>query len=92
MLRRAYQDAGNAQGLVVYVEGHGTGTPVGDPVSAIALSNELGRHHSRGNESRPLPCNGTPPVVAVNSFGLGGANAHTVLQPHDFPRDQRRTH
>lgn len=29
---------------------------------------------------QPLPVNGTPALVSVNSFGFGGANAHVVLQ------------
>ncbi|MEU2687154.1 beta-ketoacyl synthase N-terminal-like domain-containing protein, partial [Streptomyces hygroscopicus] len=38
VLRRAYTDARTAPETVQYVELHGTGTPVGDPVEAAALS------------------------------------------------------
>src|SRR5581483_217351 len=51
VLRQAYQDAGMSPGQVQYVETHGTGTSVGDPVELKALGSVLA-------EGRPLdrPC------------------------------------
>jgi acyl transferase domain-containing protein len=43
LLRQAYRSAGVAADEVQYVELHGTGTPVGDPVEAAALGAALGR-------------------------------------------------
>ncbi|MFD4506721.1 type I polyketide synthase [Streptomyces sp. NPDC058457] len=43
VLRRAYADAGVEPDAVRFVELHGTGTPVGDPVEAAALGEVLGR-------------------------------------------------
>src|SRR5258708_7772000 len=42
MLREAYGEAGIERGRVCYMEAHGTGTPVGDPIEAAALGNVLG--------------------------------------------------
>ncbi|MDS1271712.1 type I polyketide synthase [Lipingzhangella sp. LS1_29] len=42
LLREAYEHAGIARRDVQYVELHGTGTPVGDPVEARALGDALG--------------------------------------------------
>ncbi len=47
VLRRAYRSAGVDPGRVTYVELHGTGTPVGDPVEAAALGDVLGRAPGR---------------------------------------------
>ncbi|GGJ96690.1 hypothetical protein GCM10010123_28360 [Pilimelia anulata] len=44
LLTEAYARAGLAPAAVGYVELHGTGTPVGDPVEAAALGAALGRH------------------------------------------------
>jgi thioester reductase-like protein len=51
MLRQAYQLAGFSPSRVVYMEAHGTGTPVGDPIEAKALGRVL-------SEGRPAnqPC------------------------------------
>ncbi|WP_327091577.1 acyltransferase domain-containing protein [Nonomuraea sp. NBC_01738] len=46
VLRTAYARASIAPGEVQYVELHGTGTPVGDPVEAAALGAVLGRAQS----------------------------------------------
>jgi acyl transferase domain-containing protein len=52
VLRLAYARAGVAPGEVGYVELHGTGTPVGDPIEAAALGAELG---SPGGVARERP-------------------------------------
>lgn len=138
MLRQAYRDAGLDPSKISYIETHGTGTPVGDPIEARALGNVAGAnrqepcligsvktnighleaaagmaglikgalvlHHQtipahlnfeRPNpnilldelglevvrQATPLPkYDGKSPVVGVNSFGFGGANAHIVLE------------
>ena len=140
LLRQAYEQAGVTSASVVYMESHGTGTPVGDPIEATALGSVLseGRssdqpcllgsvktnigHLEAGSgmagvikaalilykdtippslnyltpnphiafaklglkvvtELQPLPHqNGSAPVIGVNSFGFGGANAHVVLE------------
>lgn len=46
VLRRAYRSAGMGPGEVGYVETHGTGTPLGDPLEAAALAEVLGRGRS----------------------------------------------
>ncbi|WP_229698984.1 type I polyketide synthase, partial [Wenjunlia tyrosinilytica] len=43
VVRRAHRRAGTAPRDVQYVELHGTGTPVGDPIEAAALGAALGR-------------------------------------------------
>ncbi|MCX4096637.1 polyketide synthase Pks13 [Nocardia sp. alder85J] len=43
VLRRAYRDAGIAPSSVDYIEAHGTGTLLGDPIEADALARVIGR-------------------------------------------------
>lgn len=43
VLRRAYRDAGIVPTQVDYIEAHGTGTPIGDPIEADALARVVGR-------------------------------------------------
>ncbi|MEU7763537.1 polyketide synthase Pks13 [Nocardia sp. NPDC049190] len=43
VLRRAYRDAGVAPSTVDYIEAHGTGTLLGDPIEADALGRVVGR-------------------------------------------------
>ncbi|MFR9752755.1 polyketide synthase Pks13 [Nocardia sp. 004] len=43
VLRRAYRDAGIVPGTVDYIEAHGTGTLLGDPIEADALARVVGR-------------------------------------------------
>jgi len=52
LMRRAYEDAGIAPGEIDYLEAHGTGTPVGDPIEARAIGVALGQPRGAG---RPLP-------------------------------------
>ncbi|WP_082392763.1 polyketide synthase Pks13 [Nocardia arizonensis] len=43
VLRRAYRDAGIKPSTVDYIEAHGTGTLIGDPIEADALGRVIGR-------------------------------------------------
>jgi phthiocerol/phenolphthiocerol synthesis type-I polyketide synthase C len=43
LLRRIYADAGVPPDEVVYIEAHGTGTPVGDPIEAGAIGRTIGQ-------------------------------------------------
>jgi phthiocerol/phenolphthiocerol synthesis type-I polyketide synthase C len=50
LMAKVYQTAGESPEALDYLEAHGTGTPVGDPVETRAISQALARHRSR-----PLP-------------------------------------
>ncbi|MFJ2592636.1 aminotransferase class I/II-fold pyridoxal phosphate-dependent enzyme [Streptomyces erythrochromogenes] len=67
-LRRAYRDAGLPPGAVGYLEAHGTGTAVGDPVE-LAVLREL-----RGEDAAPAHLGAVKAVVghSLNSAGLAG--------------------
>jgi acyl transferase domain-containing protein/NADPH:quinone reductase-like Zn-dependent oxidoreductase/acyl carrier protein len=51
VIRRALQVAGVAPGEVSYIEAHGTGTSLGDPIEVNALGAVFAPHHTR---DRPL--------------------------------------
>ncbi len=51
VMRAALENAGVAPGDVGYIETHGTGTPLGDPIEVKALGNVYGPGHAK---SRPL--------------------------------------
>ncbi|MBZ0285293.1 MAG: acyltransferase domain-containing protein [Anaerolineae bacterium] len=52
VLRAALENAGIESGLVSYIEAHGTGTPLGDPIEVNALAASLGEGHSKENPLR----------------------------------------
>ncbi len=62
LLRSVYGGTGVAPDLVAYVEAHGAGTRVGDPVEAAALGKVLGRQRSR-----PLPIGSVKTNIGTQS-------------------------
>lgn len=52
LLREAYELAGIDPADIDYIEAHGTGTAVGDPIETLALGEAIGRRRPVG---RPLP-------------------------------------
>ena len=52
LLRRVYRDAGIDPGEITYIEAHGTGTSVGDPIECAALGNVLGVSRAPGDRCR----------------------------------------
>ncbi|MFJ3787757.1 aminotransferase class I/II-fold pyridoxal phosphate-dependent enzyme [Kitasatospora sp. NPDC090091] len=76
-LRRAYRDAGLAPGSVDYLEAHGTGTSVGDPVE-IGVLREL-----RGDAGAPAYLGAVKAVLghSLNAAGIAGL-IKTVLAVH----------
>ncbi len=76
-LRRAYRDAGVSPDSVGYLEAHGTGTTVGDPVE-VGVLREL-----RGARSTPAFLGAVKAVVghSLNAAGMAGL-IKTVLAVH----------
>ncbi len=148
VLRRALAAAELEPAQIGYVECHGTGTALGDPIELTALAEVYGRgatdpachlgslktnlghlnsaagvaglikaalclHHRRipaslnftrltrkvrleqsglavNDRLRDWPDDGQPARAAVSSFGIGGTNAHAVLEScRPAPRDAR---
>lgn len=76
-LRRAYRDAGLSPDAVGYLEAHGTGTTVGDPVE-VGVLREL-----RGEQGAPAFLGAVKAVVghSLNAAGMAGL-IKTVLAVH----------
>ncbi|RSS81028.1 aminotransferase class I/II-fold pyridoxal phosphate-dependent enzyme [Streptomyces sp. WAC06614] len=77
-LRRAYRDAGLPPGSVDFLEAHGTGTTVGDPVELGVLGDLRG-----GSEAPPAYLGAVKAVLghSLNAAGIAGL-IKTVLAVH----------
>ncbi|WP_367319610.1 type I polyketide synthase [Streptomyces sp. HUAS ZL42] len=73
VLRRAYAQAGVAPEAVRFVELHGTGTPLGDPIEAAALGAVLGAGSGRAADS-PLLVGSVKPTIGhlEGAAGIAG--------------------
>ncbi|KAI2617780.1 hypothetical protein GGR54DRAFT_640866 [Hypoxylon sp. NC1633] len=140
LMRKIYADAGLSPSETAFVECHGTGTSVGDPIETSAVGEVFGADgvyigsvkpnigHCEGSaglaslikavlalENRTIPPNikfstpnpkipfrekrltvPTKPTpfpsnkaerISVNSFGIGGSNAHVILD--SFPKSEK---
>ena len=52
VLRSAYEDAGISPSQLSYIEAHGTGTQLGDPIEVKAIGTVLGNHRTQENPCR----------------------------------------
>lgn len=139
LMQHVCRQAGVKPDDIAYIEAHGTGTAVGDPIETAAIGEAIGKRRENGEplfigsvksnlghlepasgmagliktvlclkqralppslhlntpnphidfeglrlkpvtELIPLPANGAPLRMGVNSFGFGGANAHVLLE------------
>ncbi|WP_373283646.1 polyketide synthase Pks13 [Nocardia tenerifensis] len=76
VLRRAYRDAGIAPSTVDYIEAHGTGTPLGDPIEADALGRVIGRGR---DDDKPALLGSVKSNVGHLESAAGAASLAKVL-------------
>ncbi|QIS08104.1 polyketide synthase Pks13 [Nocardia arthritidis] len=76
VLRRAYRDAGIRPSDVDYIEAHGTGTLIGDPIEAEALGKVVGRGR---DDDRPALLGSAKTNFGHLESGAGAASLAKVL-------------
>lgn len=84
LLERVYEESGVDPNDVAFIEAHGTGTRVGDPVEAGAIGDVLGRRRRR-----PLPIGSIKTNIGhvEPASGLAGAmKAMLALEHDELPR------
>jgi myxalamid-type polyketide synthase MxaB len=153
LIRQALQRANVSGDEVSYIEAHGTGTKLGDPIEVRALADALGKrdtpltigsvktnlghldasagiaglikvalslhhkiipphlHFKRANplmdwdnlpfqiplQATPWETNNVPRIAGISGFGMGGTNAHAILQQapsqtgNDDPKAKERS-
>ncbi|WP_083880328.1 polyketide synthase Pks13 [Nocardia araoensis] len=76
VLRRAYRDAGLPPSTVDYIEAHGTGTALGDPIEADALGRVVGRGREAG---KPVLLGSAKTNFGHLESGAGAASLAKVI-------------
>ncbi|WP_225731959.1 MULTISPECIES: polyketide synthase Pks13 [unclassified Nocardia] len=76
VLRKAYRDAGIKPSTVDYIEAHGTGTPIGDPIEAEALGKVVGRGR---DDDKPALLGSAKTNFGHLESGAGAASLAKVL-------------
>ncbi|WP_067648459.1 polyketide synthase Pks13 [Nocardia harenae] len=76
VLRRAYRDAGIVPSSVDYIEAHGTGTLLGDPIEADALGRVVGRGR---DDDKPALLGSAKTNFGHLESGAGAASLAKVL-------------
>jgi acyl transferase domain-containing protein/NADPH:quinone reductase-like Zn-dependent oxidoreductase/NAD(P)-dependent dehydrogenase (short-subunit alcohol dehydrogenase family)/acyl carrier protein len=74
LLREVYARAETSPDALCYLEAHGTGTPVGDPIEASAIAEALARHRST-----PLPIGSVKSNIGHLEAASGMAGVLKVL-------------
>ena len=74
LLTQVYARAGIAPDQLDYLEAHGTGTPVGDPIEVSAIGEALGRHRSM-----PLPIGSIKSNIGHAETAAGMAGLYKAL-------------
>ncbi len=81
LLEKVYREAEIALDDLAFMEAHGTGTPVGDPIEASAIGSKLGK-----GRSRPLPIGSIKTNIGHTEpvSGLAGLMKATLALEHDL--------
>ncbi|MGX7703234.1 SDR family NAD(P)-dependent oxidoreductase [Methylobacterium sp. Gmos1] len=81
LLEEIYREAGVSLDSIAFMEAHGTGTPVGDPIEAGAIGNKLGR-----GRSTPLPIGSIKTNIGHTEpvSGLAGLLKASLALEHDL--------
>ncbi len=81
LLEEIYREAGVALDAITFMEAHGTGTPVGDPIEAGAIGGKLGR-----GRATPLPIGSIKTNIGHTEpvSGLAGLLKASLALEHDL--------
>jgi acyl transferase domain-containing protein len=96
LLRQALKNARCLPDAIDYIELHGTGTAVGDPIEFSALLNPhiplADMPAAVVTESTSLDTFQQPFTAGISGFSFGGTNAHIIVESYLFDDNENQTH